>query len=126
MIENEKEAKLSSELESCRTAIAREKRLIIYHKGLQKKQESRERLIISKLDKLKMKSFIEMINKHGYDIDNLRNAVSVGDFSGVSVQKTESVDVKEKNENMKVQTAPKLDEMQSEEEIDDNSAKDAD
>lgn len=92
---NKKEVKCSSDLEQCRKGIEREKELISFHKDLLKKLEKKHTLIQTKLEKLKMASFMEMINQHGYDIDNLRKAVSDGDFNEVSVQKLTDESVKE-------------------------------
>lgn len=92
---NKKEVKCSSDLEKCRKGIEREKELISFHKDLLKKLEKKEAAIQIKLEKLKMASFMEMINQHGYDIDNLRKAVSDGDFNEISVQKLNDESIKE-------------------------------
>ncbi|MBE6859164.1 MAG: hypothetical protein E7498_07025 [Ruminococcus sp.] len=38
---------------------------------------------MAKLERVKMSSLCEIINKGGYDIDALREAVKIGDFSGI-------------------------------------------
>ncbi len=76
-----REQKLNEELLKCRDNIKRTKELIAYHKDILRKQERKAAEISAKLDKEKMKSLLGMIHKDGLDIDNLRQAVSNGEFS---------------------------------------------
>lgn len=101
MIKDEREVKCTAELEGCRETIKREKRLIAYHKDMLKKLEKKEVAISVKLENFKVASLFEMLHKGGYDIDNLRNAVRVGDFTGVTVQKPVSAEEKGNTENIK-------------------------
>jgi len=54
-----------------------------YHKSMLKTFESKESELMAKLERVKMSSLCEIINKGGYDIDALREAVKIGDFSGI-------------------------------------------
>lgn len=45
--------------------------------------ENKEADIMSKLEEVKMNALCVMINKNGYDIDLLREAVRIGDFSAI-------------------------------------------
>ena len=78
---NDKEMRYSKELERCQSNIQKTKGLIEYHKDMLKKLEKKEAAISSKLSKIKMADFCEVIQKSGYDIDILRNAVATGDFN---------------------------------------------
>ena len=81
----DKEKRYSEELERCRNNIVKTKSRIEYHREILKKQEKNEISLLSKLEKVKMTAFYEMINKGGYDIDSLRDAMKNGDFSAVIV-----------------------------------------
>jgi len=81
----DKEKRYSEELERCRNNIVKTKSRIEYHREILKKQEKNEISLLSKLEKVKMTAFYEMIHKGGYDIDSLREAMKNGDFSTVIV-----------------------------------------
>lgn len=81
----DKEKRYSEELERCRNNIVKTKSRIEYHREILKKQEKNEISLLSKLEKVKMTAFYEMIHKGGYDIDSLRDAIKNGDFSAVIV-----------------------------------------
>lgn len=79
----DKETKYTKELAKCRENIRKTKKLIDYHKSMLKTFESKENELMAKLERVKMSSLCEIINKGGYDIDVLREAVKIGDFSGI-------------------------------------------
>ena len=79
----DRETKYTKELAKCRENIKRTKNLIDYHKNMLKAFESKESELMSKLERVKMFSLCDIINKGGYDIDALREAVKIGDFSGI-------------------------------------------
>lgn len=79
----DRETKYTKELAKCRENIKRTKSLIDYHKNMLKAFESKESELMSKLERVKMSSLCDIINKGGYDIDALREAVKIGDFSGI-------------------------------------------
>ena len=81
----DKEKRYSEELERCRNNIVKTKSRIEYHREILKKQEKNEISLLSKLEKVKMTAFYEMIHKGGYDIDSLRDAMKNGNFSAVIV-----------------------------------------
>ena len=81
----DKEKRYSEELERCRNNIVKTKSRIEYHREILKKQEKNEISLLTKLEKVKMTAFYEMIHKGGYDIDSLREAMKNGDFSAVIV-----------------------------------------
>ncbi len=93
----DKEKRYTNDLERCRANIDKTKGLIDYHKDMLKKLEKKEASLVSKLDKVKMAALCDVINKGGYDIDSLRNAVATGDFESVS-GKVEAVKIPEKSE----------------------------
>lgn len=99
----DREQRYTNDLERCRANIDKTKNLIEYHRGMLKKLEKKEILLISKIDKVKMAALCEVINKGGYDIDTLRNAVATGDFESVS-GKSEIFFITEKNELKEVNT----------------------
>lgn len=72
-----------NELERCLANIEKTKDLIEYHKNMLKTYESKANELRAKLDEVKMSSLCDMINKQGYDIDKLREAVRQGDFSQI-------------------------------------------
>ncbi len=72
-----------NELERCLANIEKTKDLIEYHKNMLKTYESKANELRAKLDEVKMSSLCDMINKQGYDIDKLREAVRQGDFSRI-------------------------------------------
>lgn len=79
-----KEKQLNEELQRCRENIIRTKELIVYHRGVLKKQEKKEADLLSKLDEVKMNSLYSLIHKSGYDIDSLRQAVTSGNFESIA------------------------------------------
>ena len=79
----DREKKYTKELAKCRENIRNTKELIDYHKNMLKTFESKENELMAKLERVKMSSLCEIINKGGYDIDALREAVKIGDFSGI-------------------------------------------
>lgn len=81
-----KEKSYADELRRCRENIAKTKKLIEYHKDMLKKMERKEAEVQAKLDGVKLLDLRELISKGGYDIDTLREAMKVGDFSEISVQ----------------------------------------
>lgn len=87
----DKEKKFTQELERCRANVKKTKELIEYHKNMLKIYENKEAELMSKLDEVKMNSLCVMINKNGYDIDLLREAVRLGDFSAILQQKKEII-----------------------------------
>ena len=93
----DREKRYTNDLERCRANIDKTKGLIEYHRDMLKKLEKKEASLISKLDKVKMAALCDVINKGGYDIDSLRNAVATGDFESVS-GKVEAVQIPEKSE----------------------------
>ena len=80
----DKEKKFTQELERCRANVKKTKELIEIY-------ENKEAELMSKLDEVKMNSLCVMINKNGYDIDLLREAVRLGDFSAILQQKKEII-----------------------------------
>lgn len=85
-----REKKYSDELAACRKSIDRTKKLLEYHKNMLKNLEGKEKELFDKLQKEKFTIFFELVSRKGYDIDELRSAAAEGDFSGISVKKTES------------------------------------
>lgn len=81
----DKEQRLIEELKKCRSSIERSKHLIEKHKEILKKQEKRAAEIEAKLDREKMNSLYDLIHKGGYDIDHIRDVVSSGHISDISV-----------------------------------------
>lgn len=79
----DRETKYTKELAKCRENIRKTKKLIDYHKSMLKTFESKESELMTKLERVKMSSLCDIINKGGYDIDALREAVKIGDFSGI-------------------------------------------
>lgn len=79
----DREQRIIGELERCLANIDKTKDLIEYHKGMLKTYENKANELRAKLDEVKMSSLCDMINKHGYDIDKLREAVRQGDFSQI-------------------------------------------
>ncbi len=79
----DREQKIKGELERCLANIEKTKDLIEYHKNMLKTYESKAGELRAKLDEVKMSSLCDMINKQGYDIDKLRDAVRQGDFSRI-------------------------------------------
>jgi adenylylsulfate kinase-like enzyme len=82
----DREQKYIAELARCRKNIQKTKGLIEYHRKMLKSLESKENEIAGKLEKVKMSSLCEIINKGGYDIDLIRKAVQNGEFHGISVE----------------------------------------
>lgn len=82
----DREQKYIAELARCRKNIQKTKGLIEYHRKMLKSLESKENEISGKLEKAKMSSLCEIINKGGYDIDLIRKAVQNGEFHGISVE----------------------------------------
>lgn len=80
----DKEQRYSKELERCLANIQRTKELIEFHRNMLKTYENKANVLRAKLDEAKMSSLCEIINKSGYDIDKLREAVQQGDFSSVT------------------------------------------
>lgn len=83
---NNKEKTYSEELQRCRDNIANTKRLIEYHKDMLKKMERKEAEILAKLNDIKLLDLRELMSKGGYNIDDLREAIKVGNFSGIIPQ----------------------------------------
>lgn len=79
----DREQRIMNELERCLANIDKTKDLIEYHKNMLKTYESKANELRAKLDEVKMSSLCEIINKQGYDIDKLREAVRQGDFSQI-------------------------------------------
>ena len=86
---NDKEKTYTEELQRCRDNIEKAKKLIVYHKETLKKLERKEIGILAKLKNIKMLDLQDLINKGGYNIDDLREAIKVGNFSGVVPQNAE-------------------------------------
>ena len=101
---NDKEKRYTQELERCRANINKTKSRIDYHKGMLKIFENKEAEIMARLSETKMHSLCEMINKSGYDIDLLREAVRLGDFSSIINVKKETI--KDEAEAEKTVVAP--------------------
>ncbi len=87
----DREQKYVRELENCQKHIAKTKRLIEYHKKMLKSFENKEAELKRKIEKEKMTSLCEIINKGGYDIDLIRKAVKNGDFINASQEQSETV-----------------------------------
>lgn len=79
----DKEKRYADSLRRCRDSIGKTKGLIEYHRNMLKSLEKKEAALSEKLEKFKMQKLFQAISSGGYDIDTLRNAVSVGDFSEV-------------------------------------------
>lgn len=79
----DREQRIVNDLERCLANIEKTKDLIEYHKNMLKTYESKANELRAKLDEVKMSSLCDMINKQGYDIDKLREAVRQGDFSRI-------------------------------------------
>ena len=77
------------ELQRCRDNIANTKRLIEYHKDMLKKMERKEAEILAKLNDIKLLDLRELMSKGGYNIDDLREAIKAGNFSGSVPQNTD-------------------------------------
>ncbi|MCH5209063.1 MAG: hypothetical protein J1F04_09265 [Oscillospiraceae bacterium] len=86
---NNKEKTYSEELQRCRDNIANTKRLIEYHKDMLKKMERKEAEILAKLNDIKLLDLRELMSKDGYNIDDLREAIKAGNFSGIVPKNTE-------------------------------------
>ena len=86
---NNKEKTYSEELQRCRDNIANTKRLIEYHKDMLKKMERKEAEILAKLNDIKLLDLRELMSKGGYNIDDLREAIKAGNFSGIVPQNTD-------------------------------------
>ena len=86
---NNKEKTYSEELQRCRDNIANTKRLIEYHKDMLKKMERKEAEILAKLNDIKLLDLRELMSKGGYNIDDLREAIKAGNFSGIVPKNTE-------------------------------------
>ena len=86
---NDKEKTYTEELQRCRDNIEKAKKLIVYHKETLKKLERKEIGILAKLKNIKMLDLQDLINKGGYNIDDLREAIKAGNFSGVVPQNAE-------------------------------------
>ena len=86
---NNKEKTYSEELQRCRDNIANTKRLIEYHKDMLKKMERKEAEILAKLNDIKLLDLRELMSKGGYNIDDLREAIKAGTFSGIVPKNTE-------------------------------------
>lgn len=80
----DKEQRYSKELERCLANIQKTKELIEFHRNMLKTYENKANVLRVKLDEAKMSSLCEIINKSGYDIDKLREAVQQGNFSSVT------------------------------------------
>lgn len=98
----DREKKYIDGLARCRANIAKSKTRIEYHRDMIKKLERKETELSENLDKLKMTNLLDEINKGGYDIDRLREAVTMGDFSSMFVKKTE-LEIMAKTEETPVQ-----------------------
>ncbi len=97
----DKEKRYSDNLQKCRDSINKTRELIAYHKEMLKKLEQKEVSILANLNNVKMSALFDMINQNGYDIDALRQAVSLGDFSVMSVPNSDMVisnDITDKKE----------------------------
>lgn len=79
----DREQRIVNDLERCLANIEKTKDLIEYHKNMLRTYESKANELRAKLDEVKMSSLCDMINKQGYDIDKLREAVRQGDFSRI-------------------------------------------
>lgn len=77
------------EIQRCRTNIEREKQFVETHRELLKAAEKKEAELLTKLEAIKLEDLKSLISKRGYNIDDLREAMVVGDFSGVIPQKIE-------------------------------------
>lgn len=73
-----KEQKYTEELKRTQEHIEKTKRLILYHKEMLKKLEKKEAFISERLQKAKVNTLFQMLNKNGCDIDLLRNAIEEG------------------------------------------------
>lgn len=85
----DKEKRCLEEIERCRTNIEREKQFVETHRELLKAAEKKETDLLAKLEAIKLEDLKSLISKRGYNIDDLREAMVVGDFSGVIPQKAE-------------------------------------
>lgn len=86
---NNKEKTYTEDLQRCRDNIEKIKKLIAYHKDTLKKLEHKEIGILVKLNNIKLLDLQDLINKGGYNIDDLREAIKAGNFSGVVPQNAE-------------------------------------
>lgn len=82
----DKEAHCCEELERCRANIVKTKGKIEFHKDMLKKLEHKEMELLERLGALKLQDLHSIISTRGYNIDDLREAMIVGDFSGVIPQ----------------------------------------
>lgn len=85
----DKEKRCLDEIQRCRTNIEREKQFVETHRELLKAAEKKEAELLTKLEAIKLEDLKSLISKRGYNIDDLREAMVVGDFSGVIPQKIE-------------------------------------
>lgn len=105
----DRETKYTKELAKCRENIKRTKSLIDYHKNMLKAFESKESELMSKLERVKMSSLCDIINKGGYDIDALREAVK-SEISAVFFPKMKlnSIHIMQKKQKIQRQKTPLL------------------
>lgn len=85
----DKEKRCLDEIQRCRTNIEREKQFVETHRGLLKAAEKKETELLARLEIIKLEDIKSLISKRGYNIDNLREAMAIGDFSGVIPQNFE-------------------------------------
>lgn len=82
----DKEAHCCEELERCRANIVKTKGKIEFHKDMLKKLEHKEMELLERLGAIKLQDLHSIISTRGYDIDDLREAMIAGDFSGIIPQ----------------------------------------
>ncbi len=82
----DREAHCCEELERCRANIVKTKGKIEFHKDMLKKLEHKEMELLERLGALKLQDLHSIISTRGYNIDDLREAMIAGDFSGVIPQ----------------------------------------
>lgn len=91
----DKERRCQEEIQRCRTNIERERQLVETHRELLKAAEKKEAELLAKLEALKLEDLKFLIGKRGYNIDDLREAMVAGDFSGVTPRGTEKDEVED-------------------------------
>lgn len=85
----DKERRCLEEIQRCRTNIEREKQFVETHRELLKAAEKKETELLARLEVIKLEDLKSLICKRGYNIDDLREAMTIGDFSGVIPQNIE-------------------------------------
>lgn len=99
----DKEKRCLEELQRCKSNIDREKQFVETHRELLKAAEKKETELLARLEAIKLNDLKFLINKRGYNIDNLREAMIAGDFSGVIPQNAEKTETDTPTENVSSQ-----------------------